>query len=118
MIIYLASPYTHSDKAVMRRRYYAVQSMAANFLEAGVHVYAPIAYTHPLSEIAGIDHSWNTWAEFDRKFIEACGELWVAMLAGWQESVGVAAEIEIARALGKPVRYVHPDTLAIWEDPA
>jgi hypothetical protein len=31
------------------------------------------------------------------------------MLAGWQESVGVQAEIRIARDLGKPVRYLAPD---------
>ena len=28
----------------------------------------------------------------------------VLMLDGWQESVGVQAEIRIARVLGKPVR--------------
>ena len=30
------------------------------------------------------------------------------MLPGWCESVGVQAEIQIARELGKPVRYLAP----------
>ena len=32
----------------------------------------------------------------------------VLMLDGWQESVGVQAEIQIARELGKQIRYLVP----------
>ena len=35
------------------------------------------------------------------------------MLPGWCESVGVQAEIRIARELGKPVRYLAPELASV-----
>jgi len=34
------------------------------------------------------------------------------MLDGWQQSVGVRAEIAIAQHLGKPITYLRPDDQA------
>jgi len=38
-----------------------------------------------------------------------CGEVVVLKLSGWQESIGVQAEIAAARALGKPVTFLEPE---------
>jgi hypothetical protein len=37
--------------------------------------------------------------------LRRCDEVVVLMLDGWERSEGVQAEIRIAEALGKPVRY-------------
>ena len=54
----------------------------------------------------GLPDDWQFWQRHDRRFIEVCDEVVVLMLDRWQNSVGVAAEIEIARAMGKPVTFV------------
>jgi hypothetical protein len=50
--------------------------------------------------------NWEFWEAQDRRLLQACDELWVLTLDGWQRSIGVRAEIKIAEALGKPVRLV------------
>jgi hypothetical protein len=46
---------------------------------------------------------------FSRERLGRCDEVVVLMLDGWEESIGVQAEIRIARELGKPVRYLAPE---------
>lgn len=104
-LVYLASPYTHSDPAVQEARFHAVCRHAAGMMRGGVRVFSPIAHTHPIA-VHGLPGDWDFWKEYDRGFIEMCAEVLVLMLPGWDQSKGVRAEIAIARELGKPVRYV------------
>jgi nucleoside 2-deoxyribosyltransferase len=107
-MIYLASPYSHPDPAVREERYRAACQAAAALLLAGQPVCSPIVHSHPLVAY-GVPTGWVFWSRFDRALLARCDEVLVLMLDGWQESVGVQAEIRIARALGKPVRYLAPE---------
>ncbi len=107
-MIYLASPYSHPDPAVREQRFHAACQAAVALLHAGRVVFSPIAHSHPLAQ-HGLPGNWHFWERYDRAFLELCDEVVVLMLDGWQESVGVQAEIRIARELGKPVRYLPPD---------
>jgi hypothetical protein len=106
-MIYLASPYSHPDPDVREARYRAACLATASLLRAGQLVFSPIAYSHWTAE-HGLPCTWSFWAMFDRWFLEHCDEVVVLMLDGWKASVGVQAEIRIARELGKPVRYISP----------
>jgi nucleoside 2-deoxyribosyltransferase len=105
-LVYLASPYSHDDPQVMEGRFTAVCQVAAQIMAEGIHVYSPIAHTHPIAMVGDLPKHWEYWAEYDRVMIAACDQLWVAMIDGWKDSRGVAAEIEIARCMGKPVDYL------------
>lgn len=107
-MIYLASPYSHPDPAVREERYRAACQAAAALLLAGQPVCSPIVHSHPLVAY-GVPTGWVFWSRFDRALLARCDEVLVLMLDGWQESVGVQAEIRIARELGKPVRYLAPE---------
>lgn len=107
-MIYLASPYSHPDPAVRQQRFRAACRAIANMLRAGEVVFSPIVHSHPLVEFA-LPTAWSFWERIDRAHLERCDEVAVLMLDGWQESVGLRAEIAIARALGKPVRFLNPD---------
>lgn len=106
MLIYLASPYSHPDPAVRQQRFETVCFIAARLMREGHHVYSPIAHTHPIAVKGELPTGFEYWEAFDRKMITACDAVWVAMMDGWRESVGVTAEIKIADELGKPVRYI------------
>ena len=43
-LIYIGSPYTHSDKAVMQDRYDQILSITADLLNRGFHVISPIVH--------------------------------------------------------------------------
>ena len=104
-MIYLASPYSDPDPAVRERRFNAVCEVAAAMFRTGAMVFSPIAYSYPIAR-CGRDWHWETWAEFDRRMIDACDLVLVLRLDGWQESKGIAAEVEYARRTGKPVRWL------------
>jgi len=107
-VIYLASPYSHSDPAVREQRFRDVCRGAAVLMRAGHAVFSPIAHSHPLVE-HGLPTGWSFWERYDREHLDRCDEVVVLMLDGWEESVGVREEIRIAREMGKPIQYVAPE---------
>ena len=104
-MIYLATPYTHSDPSVMEARFDAACRFAGAMMARGHLVFSPIAHTHPIAVKCGLPRGWEFWDRYDREMIAACEKLVVVMMDGWRESKGVNAEIDIARSLGKPVEY-------------
>ncbi len=104
-MIYLASPYSHPDAAVRQARFEAACHAAAELIRRGHVVFSPIAHSHCIAQ-HGLPADWGYWERHDRRLLAACDELWVLKLEGWQHSRGVQAEIAIAWAMGKPIRFV------------
>jgi hypothetical protein len=103
-VIYIASPYSHPDPTVREARYDAVCEHAASMLRDGRLVYSPVAHSHPLAA-RGLPGDWSFWARHNAAMLARCTALAVLTLPGWEQSEGVAAEVEIARRLGLPVGY-------------
>jgi len=112
-MMYLAQPYSASDPAVRRWRFEAGCKAAAALIRAGLNTYAPIAHSHVIAShgLDEMDHAF--WMHVDRPYVQWCGVIAVLMLPGWRESKGVAAEIRIACAIGKPVIYIDPATVGV-----
>jgi hypothetical protein len=105
-MVYLASPYSHKDPLVRLARFEAVCRVAGELMGNGFVVFAPIAHSHPIAELTRLPTDWAYWEVFDREFLRACSAIYVLQLPGWEESVGVQAEIRIAQELGLPVTYI------------
>lgn len=105
-LTYLACPYTHADPAVKAARFDAANRASAKLMKEGHLVFSPISHTHPIALAGELPGDWHFWKDYDQAFIEASRELIVLKEAGWQESVGVQAEIKIATELGIPVSYM------------
>lgn len=104
--LYIASPYSHKDPAVRHQRFEDVGAYTARCLVAGEYVYSPIAHHHPISLRHTMPGDWEFWKKIDTVMLASSVGMRVLMMPGWQESVGVTAEIEIAAQLGVPVEYV------------
>ncbi len=105
--IYLATPYSTNSNATIRvARFLAVNKMAACLMNKGFLVFSPISHTHPILLAGDLPKGWEFWEEYDRTFIEWCDKVYVFMQDGWKESVGLNAEIKIAKELGKPIIYI------------
>jgi len=104
-MIYLASPYSDPDPAVREQRFQAACRAAAALIRSGRVVFSPIVHSHVLVQ-HGLPTDWAFWQQVDREQLERCDDVVVLMLAGWEESAGVQAEIRMAREMGKPVRYL------------
>jgi hypothetical protein len=102
-MIYLASPYSHRDPEIRQKRYEAAVRASARLASAGIPVYSPIAHSHPIEVATGglIPHTY--WMSIDLMVLPVCSKMVVLRLPGWEESKGVAKEIDAAGAAGIPV---------------
>ena len=107
-MIYLASPYSHPDPKVRERRYWDACAFTAKRMREGAIIYSPIASSHVLSTVYGLPTHFAFWERFDKAILDRCTALEVLMLEGWQDSVGVTAEIKYAAKLGLPITYKRP----------
>ena len=115
--IYLASPYSDSNADVMYLRFKQSCIAGAKLFKKGVVLFAPIAQSAMLVEhgdLGGTD--WKTWASFDTTIIRQCKAVYVLTLDGWQESIGVTAEIVYAISEQIPVYYLDYETLELTRE--
>lgn len=108
--VYLATPYTSEHKDVELYRFNTVNKVASELMRKGVHLFSPISHTRPIAEADGLPHNFAFWKDYDTKILGFCTHLFVLTLPGWRTSVGVTAEIAIAKERGLPVYYLtyHP----------
>ena len=107
-LVYLATPYTHEDKAVEEWRFKMVNAKAAELMSQGLIIFSPISHTHPIALAGDLPVHWEFWETFDKVFLNHSYKLMVLMLDGWKQSRGVAAEIEMATKLGLEIEYINP----------
>lgn len=55
------------------------------------------------------------WEKDDYTWISICQEVWVLVDndGAWTRSVGVQAEITFAEKIGKPIKYINPNTFQV-----
>jgi len=105
---YLATPYSKYPDG--RKLAFEVACKQAGILtNAGVVVFSPIAHSHPLvihGNVSGTDFA--AWEAFDRAMIQASIGCIVCKMQGWQESEGIARELDIFRLQSKPIVEMEP----------
>lgn len=114
--VYVAGPYSYKGpykETIMQKRYEALTNYSAWLINSGEYVvFSPITHSRPLitssNHISAANYTWDFWKKQDLWFLSRCDEIHILMLEGWEESVGVTAEIEFAKKNGKSMRYVDP----------
>ena len=105
-MIYLSSPYTHSDPWEVQRRVLATKQALAHLLEKGEFVYSPIVMCHAVANIHSLPTDHTFWLRFDFHMIEKCDEFAILRIDGWEKSRGMQAEYHHAVRLGKKITYI------------
>ena len=105
-MIYLASPYTHSNKDIELERYADVSLVCARFARLGEHVYSPIATWHPIALAHKMPTDSGYYRSMNEAMIRVCDQFFVLMLDGWFRSKGVQAEIDYAESIGSVPQYI------------
>lgn len=105
-LIYLASPYSHPDFTIRDSNYRMISKIAAKMVAKGGVVFSPITYGHNLLEFRQMPSDWEFWFNFCVTFLMKCDKLVVCKMPGWENSVGVREEIEIAEKFGIEIEYI------------
>lgn len=105
-MIYVASPYSDPLDYVRQKRFELVRAYTIERIKQGATAFSPIMYLHT----AAIEHSLPTdaqfWMRFNNSIMRHCHTVEVLALPGWEQSRGVAAEIQLAEHLHIPVYKV------------
>jgi len=116
-LVYLATPYSHPDKAVRKGRYNLVTQIAAHYSKLGHIIFSPITHSHPMTTYLNMPTTWEFWKRFDFAFLKHCHTIMVVTIDGWETSVGVQAEIAFAKENNIDIIFVDPDTFELeWEE--
>ena len=112
-LIYVASPYTSFSRKVEEIRNIEVAA-AMGYLMVKLPelaFFSPICHTHPIATLCKLPGNWEFWKRYDEAMLSRCDEIWVLCIDGWEDSKGIAAELELAAGItrgGLPVRYILP----------
>lgn len=104
-MIYLAAPYSHPDekvKAERMRRFYEIDAMLTNH---GLFTISPLMKVETCKH-GKVPDDWQYWKEYSCHLLDMCDKMIVLMFDGWQDSVGVRAEIEYAETHSIEIEYV------------
>lgn len=102
-MIYLATPYSHDDPDVRQWRFRVAAYESSLLMNQGFQVFSPICHSHPIAVAGGLPTGWDYWEPYDRKMMSICDHMHILRLPGWQSSVGLNAEMDIAREICLPV---------------
>lgn len=103
---YVATPYTRYPDG-LQSAFEAACLATADLMRRGVPCLSPIAHSHPVATIGGIDPvDHELWVRNDAPLVHAaCGCLVITM-PGWHDSRGVAHEIAEFTQAGKPIFFL------------
>lgn len=100
---YLGSAYTRHDAGIEEAARMACRA-AGWLIWRGVNVLSPIAHSHPIAHVAGLDPlSHELWMRVDRPLMERADALIVLRSPGWETSRGLAEEIAFFRDSCLPI---------------
>jgi len=105
--IYLAIPFTGCEEISFK---YA-NEIAALLIGEGHFVFSPISHSYPIWKTNLVEHSFDTWLELDKNFVDWASEIHVVVFEeeGWlkiKNSKGVQLELDWAKEKNKPIKYL------------
>ena len=112
-LVYLATPYSRYPLG-LDQAFINAAKLAARLIYAGMNVYSPIAHSHSIAKLGGLDpHDHALWLALDMVMLTRCDVLAVAHMAGWEESYGIGEEIKFFEAAQRPVFDLYPASLVM-----
>jgi len=104
-MVFVSAPYSHPIKQVTDMRVRAVAKYCAELLKNGTSCLTPITAGTCILEHTKLPSDFEFWKKMSFDMLEVCNEMHVIMLEGWNESTGVAAEIEFAKSRNIPIIF-------------
>ena len=108
-IIYIACPYSGTS-AQRALRFEQTEEYVAELIKEGNCAVSPIVHCHGMSIKYNMPSDYEFWKEYCITLLKGCSVMYVYMLDGWQDSVGVTDEIRTAWLHGIPISYIKPIT--------
>jgi hypothetical protein len=104
-MIYVGSPYTHTNKFIQEKRYLDVSVFTGELMKNGLTVFSPIAHCHDIARYCTLPTNYEFWENYCLRMMDVASAMVVLQLDGWDLSRGLTSEIRYATHLGIPISY-------------
>ena len=111
MIYYLASPYS-GTAAEVEQRMETFYRIDAHLMKMGYFTVSPL-FKHSILKYESLPADWEYWKKYSNMMMDKCDAMIIITSEGWETSVGVQAEIEIALERALPIWLVNPTNLVV-----
>lgn len=115
-MIYLATPYSHKNPVIRGIRFKQACIIAGQLIQEHHRVFSPIIACHPIGQYFDLPYDHVYWQRVDEIFMSMCTIIYVIKYSGWDNSNGIASEIDLAIKRGLPVFYVEIPNALIEEN--
>ncbi len=113
-LLYLATPFTHSDKSAQDHRFRVSCRATAQLMKCGVNVFNPLSHSVPLVEHLGdVGDQHEFWMWCDLPILYRCDELLIVGMENWEQSRGVCEEMFKALAWRKPITLIEENDIEL-----
>lgn len=106
-MIYLASPYSHEDPLIKKTRFLLAEQVTAQLILQGKFIYSPIVHCHALAERYEMPGDFVFWRRYNIDMLKRADQMYILSIPGWDTSVGVKHEMEIAVEIGIEISLVN-----------
>jgi len=110
---YLASPFSSPDPLVEWSRYMEARRAVAGLARLRIWAYSPIVHWFEVAREFKLPTDAAFWQDANRAMICSSRGVYVLMLPGWKESVGVNQEVALAETMRLPIRYLDPNNFSL-----
>lgn len=104
-MIYVGSPYTHTNKFIQEKRYLDACVFTGSLMGQGIIAFSPIVHCHNIARYCNLPHDYSFWETYCLRMLDITSALVVLQLDGWEISRGLASEINYATHKGIPISY-------------
>jgi hypothetical protein len=108
-LVFLASPYSHTDPWIRYKRYRAAATFVVKNLTKDVGIFSPIVYSHTIAVQHNLPIGFEFWEILNGIILRKCNALWVLTLDGWKVSRGVQWELSMAKEHSIPIALKSPE---------
>lgn len=107
-MIYVASPYSKISDEHKPLYFDAAFRYTSRLMKTGRLAFSPIVYGHQfyINGQTPADHVW--WQDFNERILLGCTQMHVLCLRGWEDSAGIAHEIDFCDRHGIHISYIEP----------
>jgi hypothetical protein len=105
-MIYLAAPYSHTDKSIIQWRMEKIYAVMAVFIKQGKFILTPLAMHEVAIRHEDMPDDFTYWGNYCLDLLKRCDSMVVLQLPGWKESYGVQKEIEFCNNNNISIKYL------------
>lgn len=106
---FISSPYGNSLNK--EQRMIAISNYSANQLKSNIHVICPMTLGIALAKNSLLPENSVWWISWTLDLLSRCDEMDVLCFSGWENSIGVKAEINFALSKKIPINYINIEEL-------